>query len=141
MLRIYLLAAFILFSQATWATLGERKNINAETQQKVSGFSQYQVIETKVDATTVREYVNADGFVFAIAWNGLSHPDLSLYLGKYFSEYDSLVKDSARPAGRAPMTIKTSSLVLTKKGHMRDVRGSAYDPDLLPLDFDLGELK
>ena len=43
----------------------------------------YQIQELTSVATVVREFFTPSGIVFAVAWSGLVHADLSALLGSY----------------------------------------------------------
>jgi hypothetical protein len=79
---------------------------------------------------TVNEYLSANGTVFAVSWRGPTPPDLSQLFGSYFAEYQTA---AAQPhAQRGPLLVQTENLVVETSGHMRDLRGIAYLPALLP---------
>ncbi|MEI8325132.1 MAG: DUF2844 domain-containing protein [Betaproteobacteria bacterium] len=83
--------------------------------------------------TTVREYADAAGIVFAVSWNGPVLPDLNELLGGYFTTFESHTEQNRR-AGlrRAPVTLSQDGLVLRSMGRMRSFSGSAYAPALIP---------
>ncbi|PMS22503.1 hypothetical protein C0Z18_04005 [Trinickia dabaoshanensis] len=90
-------------------------------------------ITTYSSGTTVREYVGADGNVFAIAWNGPSMPDLQGLLGNYFPQYASGVKAiHAARHSRGPVAVESSDLVVHSGGHMGSFFGQAWLPSALP---------
>lgn len=90
--------------------------------------------------TQVREYVDADGIVFAVAWQGPFLPDLKVLLGKYF---DTMVAEAAKAprAGRASIAVKSPEVVINSSGHMRSFRGSAWLPGKLPPGFSLDHVR
>ncbi len=92
----------------------------------------YTVQEVQAGATLVREYLSPGGVVFAVAWNGLTHPDLDTLLGSYSGTWREAVRQAPRAPGRRQSAVRTPRLVVEKWGHMRDLRGRAYDPALLP---------
>jgi len=85
---------------------------------------------TMPNGTVVREYENASGTIFAVAWNGASVPDLHKLLGNYFDTYTTAAR--AKHVGHTHMMIREDKLVVRAAGHMRSFTGSAYDPTLLP---------
>lgn len=92
--------------------------------------------------TTVREYVGADGNVFAIAWNGPSMPDLQALLGTYFSQYASGVKAlHAARRSRGPVAVEASDLVVHSGGHMGSFFGQAWLPGALPAGMTGADIK
>lgn len=89
---------------------------------------------------TVTEYVDKSGLVFAVTWHGVLKPDLSTLLGSYFQEYSDVDSARERMTIRHPVHIQTPNIVVTKEGHMRDVRGRAYLPGHVPSGVNLGDL-
>jgi len=80
--------------------------------------------------TVVNEYVSPAGTVFAVSWRGPRPPDLSQPLGSYFAEYQAAAAQ-VRPQ-RRPLKVTTGTVVVEAAGHMRDLRGRAYVPSLIP---------
>jgi hypothetical protein len=80
--------------------------------------------------TVVNEYVSPAGTVFAVSWRGPRPPDLSQLLGSYFAEYQAAAAQ-VRPQ-RRPLKVTTGTVVVEAAGHMRDLRGRAYVPSLIP---------
>ncbi len=101
----------------------------------------YTVQEFKYGETTVREYVSPSGTVFGIAWNGFTHPDLSLLLGPYRGEYEEALGQGAGTGDRSRSAIKTEGLVVEKWGYMRNLQGRAYAPQLVPSGVTVDEIK
>ncbi len=83
--------------------------------------------------TTVREYVSADGVVFAVAWEGQFVPDLQQLLGPYFDTYVAGVREQkANSVGRRPLNLQLPGLVVQRGGHLRAESGRAYIPEKVP---------
>ena len=101
----------------------------------------YTIQEIKSDAATVREYVSSSGVVFAVAWNGLSHPDLTPLLGSYAGEYREALRQTPRKPGRRHLQVKAERVVVEKWGHMRNLQGRAYVPALIPQGVSVDEIK
>lgn len=82
----------------------------------------------------IREYILPNGTVFGVSWRGPGQPDLRELLGKYEGEFDDAIaaRKQDGPSGRAPVTLRSRNMILQRSGHMRDVRGMAYLPELLP---------
>jgi len=85
---------------------------------------------TTAAGIAVNEYVSGSGTVFAVSWRGARHPDLSLLLGPYFSEYQTAA--SQPPARRRGLRIQTENVVVETGGHPGDLWGRAYLPGQLP---------
>jgi Protein of unknown function (DUF2844) len=92
--------------------------------------------------TMIREYVNASGTVFAVAWEGPWMPDLQQVLGDHFAEFQAAQR-GARTARRARgvLSINQPGLVVQMTGHMRALIGRAYVPGLLPSGVQLDAIR
>jgi len=109
-------------------------------QARASAVAGYTVKEiTLPSGTLVREYVSAEGKVFAVTWSGMSQPDLQQTLGTYFEQYKAAA--TAPHAGHHHLTIHQPDLVLMSGGHMRAWTGKAYVPALLPPDFSVDDIR
>lgn len=96
------------------------------------------------DGSEVREFALLDGTVFAVTWNGPTQPDLSVLLGSYYEEYQDTLSSLQRSGsqrsngrvaqrrGHSARVIRSKNLVIERSGHMRDIRGKAYLPQLMP---------
>lgn len=98
----------------------------------VRGFSVQELVLT--DGTAVREYVDASGVVFGVAWDGMSIPPLAQLLGE-----DLLAKTRAafeagrsKRAGHGPVSVETSDVVFHSGGHPQAFFGNAYLPQRMP---------
>ena len=94
---------------------------------------------TLPSGTLVREYVSAEGKVFAVTWSGMSQPDLQQTLGTYFEQYKAAA--TAPHAGHHHLMIHQPDLVLNSGGHMRAWTGKAYVPALLSPNFSFGDIR
>lgn len=109
--------------------------------QKIVDQGSYTIQENEMNGSIVREYVLPNGIVFAVTWRGIKHPDLAVVLGNYHTEFEKLHSKKAKSVGRAPLHVNSSKVSVKMHGHMRDVRGEAYDPALLPANFSIQDLK
>jgi hypothetical protein len=147
-LGLYFAAITLATAQRAQATLGESVN-SVESDRKAFSAVQhtaltltgYTVQELKSDANVVREYISPSGVVFAIAWNGLSHPDLTTLLGTYVGEYQQALQQTTGQKGKRHLQVKTNRVVVEKWGHMRNMQGRAYIPALIPSGVSINELK
>jgi hypothetical protein len=143
-----ILVATLGAAQPVHATLGEsadsvmtdRKALSA-VQAVTTTRNAYTVQEISSDSVAVREYISSSGMVFGIAWNGLTHPDLTLLLGSYAGEYQKSLRQSPHKPGRRFSKIKTDQIVVEKWGHMRNLHGRAYVPSLIPPGVNVDEIK
>lgn len=120
------------------ATLGEpiespTKNISISPgSQKISPSEKYTVHEYEKNGNTVREYATTAGVVFAVSWQGISKPDLNALFGSYFSEYKEALDEVPKQYGVKTISMKTAKMVIRRGGRMRDQRGFACIPSLVP---------
>jgi hypothetical protein len=106
-----------------------------------NGSANYSVSTTTLaGGTTVREYVGADGVVFAVTWNGPFLPDLRELLGQHFA---TLKDESARQpkAGRGQVRVAQPDVTIESGGHMRAYAGRAWINSRLPAGFDTDTLE
>jgi hypothetical protein len=137
-----------LSSRYTYAALGggldsitsDHQALHANHRAK-SAKDKYSVEEITADAITVREYVSPSGIVFGIAWNGYVHPDLTQLLGSYTGEFTAARQKAARKSGSRRLHLATKNIIVEKWGHMRDLRGRAYAPSLIPTGVTSDEIK
>ena len=92
----------------------------------------YNVHETSSEGTTIREFADLHGTIFAVSWEGIKKPDLSVLLGRFHDEFSTLEASQPRMLSRAPRLFRTSQVVVEKGGTFRNKRGRAYIPGLLP---------
>jgi hypothetical protein len=118
----------------------DRKALRAAARATVSRDG-YSVEEMQSGGVTLREYVSPDGRVFAIAWDGLAHPDLKPLLGSYAGEYEAASAAAPRAPGRRSHRLRSDRLVVERWGHMRDRHGRAYAPALVPAGVELDAIR
>ncbi len=100
----------------------------------------YRVYEMTSDSgLTVREFVDAGGTVFAVAWQGPFHPDYQQLLGTYFDQLRRATQ--ARRPRHAPLLIETPDFVFQSLGHPRALAGRAYIPRMLPAGVGVEEIR
>lgn len=135
-----------LWSCTASATLGEpQSSIAAETQlskasMKTTDRGPYRIQEMQQPSgTVIREYVGADGKVFAVSWRGPFVPNLKQTLGSYFDEYAASAK--AGRQDRNHVQVRANDLVVQVGGHMRAYYGRAYLPQALPSGVTAGDIQ
>lgn len=104
----------------------------------VAGYTVSEI--TLPTGTVLREYVSAEGKVFAVTWKGPAVPDLEQTLGTYFATFKAAAS-VPHGADHHHLTVTTTDLVVQTGGHMRAHVGKAYVPSLLPPNFSLDEIK
>ncbi len=142
------LSAVLLMARPGNATLGQPEGSIESDRKALSGMHRmstsqngYTIQEIDCGGTAVREYLSSSGVVFAVAWNGLRHPDLTTLLGSYASAYEEALQNTARKPGVRRLAIETDGLVVQKWGHVGSLAGRAYAPDLIPSGVTIDEIK
>lgn len=107
---------------------------------RIVGTPQFTVHEIQAPSgTLIKEYISAQGQVFAVAWQGPLMPDLQQLLGSYFDEYKTAAR--AKRTGRGSVQVRRPGLVVQSGGHMRAFSGRAYIPQLLPTGVTADDIK
>ena len=88
----------------------------------------YSVDEVQMaDGSRVHKYLADNGKIFAVSWNTLYKPDLSLLLGTYFSSYADAAKRAAEKGGiQRQFHHDANDLVVQSNGHLHVFSGYAY---------------
>jgi hypothetical protein len=127
------------------ATLGEPEiTVQIDVAQAHASFksqdrASYRVHEIQLPSGTVmREFVAANGNVFAVTWQGPTRPDLRQALGQYFDAYASASR--TKLTDRRHVQIRQGDLVVEAGGHMRALSGRAYLMSAIPSGVNLGDL-
>jgi hypothetical protein len=136
-----------LWPQLCSATLGEPEvSVQADVSQLRASIKSsqdravYRVHEIQLPSgTLLREFVSANGNVFAVAWSGPFMPNLRQALGKYFDSYVAAPRSTI--PDRKHVQVATSELVVQASGHSRAFAGRAYLPGAIPAGFSLGDLQ
>ena len=135
----------VLSGPAAAALGGSEASIEADqahlkATRSIVSASQYTVHELQTaSGTLIREYVSAQGQVFAVAWQGPLMPDLQQILGSYFADYEAAA--TSKRTGRGPVLVQQPGLVVQSGGRMRAFFGRAYIPQLLPAGLALDEIQ
>jgi hypothetical protein len=101
----------------------------------------YRVEHLASDVRSVREYVSPAGVVFAVSWEGLSHPDLNGLLGRYAAPIRQALAGEGPAPRRRSRRVEAAGAVVETWGHMRAVRGRAYVPALVPAGINLDDIR
>jgi hypothetical protein len=143
----FFLATSLAHPKTACATLGEGPDSVAKDRKALStvkraatSHDNYTVHESSSKATTVREYLSPAGVVFAVAWNGMTPPDLSTLLGSYHQQYQSAKRLVARQHGHKRSRVAAEGVVVETWGHMRNLQGRAYVPELVPAGVAINEI-
>lgn len=139
-LKGFIVAGVLLFQPGfAGASLGERgDSVEADryslkaTLVSTTQKAQYTVHEIDDGGTSIKEYESAQGRIFAVSWKGLHRPDLAVIFGQTYTKYLNEKSSTIKVAGRQPLNVSNDEIVVRHAGHMRDVRGQAYLPALVP---------
>jgi len=128
----------LALAPAARAGLGEsRASVEADhlalggTALVVSTAPGYEVHETTTaQGGTIRQYVTADGTVFAVSWRARFQPNLQQLLANHYAEYVTTAR--AHRGNHHLLSISNPGLVLTVVRLPRGSAGAAHLPGLLP---------
>ncbi len=95
---------------------------------------------TLESGTQVREWINAAGIVFAVAWSGPFLPDLREQLGTHFQALADGQRSQGR-GSRSRVSVQQADLVIFSGGRMGAFEGRAWIPSLLPAGFDTAAIR
>ena len=140
---------FFLTSSPTRAALGEKaktlhldESADPDHTYSEEKHDHYTVHTDQNPVLTIKEFCSNDtGIVFAVSWIGRHPPELKTVLGSYWSGFESAQTAAPKMLGQKQQTLKTEHLVVKRSGHLRTLRGLAYDPALLPEDVSADELR
>lgn len=140
LLRIGIFLLSIMTIKNAVAALGDNEASVAADQKAYKAarhtskqLEKYTVHELSAGSTTIREYADASGKIFGVAWQGLAQPDLSALLGTHLKDFQEANQRTPRQFGRRGSSrVVGDQLVVERYGHMRAVRGRAYLPASLP---------
>ena len=131
------LLMLMMASVPAWAALGDDvSSVNSDVQAlggkhvmvaKV-GYNMHQI--TAPDGSVVNEFVSPAGLVFGISWNGHFMPNLPQLLGSYMTNLQQ--GQRTQYVRRRSVTIQGDNFVFVSSGYMRNFRGRAYVPGLVP---------
>ena len=140
--------AMLFVGTTAFATLGESEaSIDSDatalhgTHLTTSVNGQIRARQLKTTKAVIKQYTNASGQVYALSWQGVKHPDLSVLMGAYFPEYSSALKARGSSSLRRNSTVTTSQAVIHLSGVPRHMSGLVYVPALLPSEVKTGDLR
>lgn len=94
------------------------------------------------DGSSIKQYVNAAGVVFAVSWRTRLKPDLETLLGTQYVVYARNQSATSGVAGSKRLqSVRQPNLVLHQGGRMNAFAGLAYVPTLVPEGFDADTLR
>jgi hypothetical protein len=104
---------------------------------------QYDVHEISSGAQTVHEYLSRQGQVFAVTWQGSVPPNMRQLLGEYFGRFQraAAATHQQSPGQHRQFNLAQPDLVILSNGRLRDFRGIAYLPTLVPAGVTVSQLQ
>jgi hypothetical protein len=140
-------ALFFLVS-ISYAGLGDDvKKVNEDKMNlqskslKITSKENFSVYEIEAPEYKIREYINSEKKVFAVAWSGLSHPELKQVLSSYYDEYVTVAQKQKRTYGKRFRVVKSKNVTLILSGHMRNLKGKVFLHSNLPRGLAAHEIK
>jgi hypothetical protein len=140
--RAAALAIAVTVSASTaWAALGESvSSVQTEQAQMratrlsapaAAGVSMHEL--RLADGSSIRQYANAQGIVFAVAWSTRSKPDFGQWLGRHAATFDAGVTEAARQPGlKRSAVVEQGDLVVQSFGRPGAFSGKAWLKSQLP---------
>jgi Protein of unknown function (DUF2844) len=100
---------------------------------RMQSSSLFDIYEISADSgLRVREFVNRDGIVVAVTWQGPVQPDLQRMLQASFAQYNQARATLTQPGLRRSLRMTSQDLVVETSGHLRAYSGRAYLLKLMP---------
>lgn len=85
------------------------------------------------DGSSIREFSNAQGIVFAVSWSTRLKPDFTQLLGRYVTDFDAGAADALRQPGlKRSVQVEHGDLVLQSSGRPGAFVGKAWLKSLWP---------
>ena len=139
-LRMIAAALLLLPPVLSFAGLGEGANsaglerMGLHARPLVSASPLYSLQEHQgADGSRLRQYVAANGTVFAVSWNTLYKPDLSAMLGTSYPAYAVMARAAARQPGiHRRLRHEDLDLVLQSSAHLHVFSGFAFRRSMFP---------
>jgi len=127
-----LVPAFAGLGEAESSISTDRIRMNAR--RSVAVTPQYSVHDLQAaDGSRVRQYVAANGMVFAVTWHTLYKPDLSVVLGSSYSAYATSAQAAARRPGiQRRFRHEGLDVVVQSTAHLNVYSGFAFRRSMLP---------
>lgn len=128
----------VVISSAAQATLGESetsvtRDVQAlATTSRLTQEQSLRVHQIKLPTQQIRQYVNAQGVIFAVTWQGAVLPPMAQLLGHYFPEYSTALATRVRVPGRRHLQLSTPSLEVRQQGPLMHLHGVAYLQEQVP---------
>jgi len=140
--RIAIAAASVATAAPALAVLGgdaasvetDRLQMRATRQTARATVLQGSVQEMRLaDGSSIRQFVNARGIVYAVAWSTRIKPDFAQLLGQHAATFDAGVASAAREPGlKRSVTVDRDDVVVVSSGRPGAFVGRAWLKSELP---------
>ena len=137
LLGLCTLVSAMQLSPCARAALGEdeasvaQDRVRLQAKVQIQRRSNYQVHDLALPTgASLREYVDLNGKVFAVAWSGGSRPNLRDVMGAHYDRYIAATRGQRR--ARGPVRVELPGMVVLMGGYLRTFWGQVYLTDQLP---------
>ena len=141
------LCLILLFSSVSFASLGgDEASLKNEVdgmhaKRTISDHGKYSLHKISRNGLRVHQFMGTGGKVFALAWQGKTHPDFNLVMGKHLAEFQqALAQAKQSHHGHGPITVDAGNFHLEMGGHAMAVHGRAWMTNEIPGGVDQNEL-
>lgn len=138
-MRLAVIIFFLGWPSLVFASLGDHESSIDKDQEQIAGRQKavtpkgnFKIHEMTAHGHRVREFVNSKGLVFAVSWQGVADPDLSVLMGNYYQELQTARANQKLAHGRKPLVIKSENFTYAKSGHPRNLHTIVYLNGQLP---------
>ena len=145
--QIVLPLSLLALAQASHAALGEAQDAIAKEAQQLNASVQvtpqasFAVHDMhRADGSRIRQFVDAQGRVFAVRWNTYYKPDLATLLGTAWAGYSSAARRAAPGGAVHQFRHEDLDLVVQSSAYLHVHSGLAYRRSLLPVGVSLASL-
>jgi hypothetical protein len=142
-------SSMMLHAPAAMAVLGgdaatihdDQRRMKAARKTTAAGGVQIHEISSP-DGSTVKEFVAANGIVFAVVWHTRLKPDLEQLLGRHHADYAAAASEAMkRPGIQRNVVLRRGDVVVQSSGHLNAFVGKAYVPSLIPAGFSIDDIR
>ena len=150
-ISLFLLFIFSLPGSTSHASLGgDEETIKTEVsslhlQRTLTSNTKYSLHSLTGRGLKLHQFMGSNHKVFAIAWQGKTHPDFSVVMGTHLPEFEQALAQSKQSNSRqrargGPINVDVGDFHLEMGGHMMAVSGRAWITSQLPRGVEKNEL-
>lgn len=132
--------SLLMAPSLSWAVLGgdlgtvQGDQLRLRASRTVSGAANgASVHEIRLaDGSSMRQFVNANGIVFAVAWSTRLKPDFAQMLGRYVTDFDAANEAPRAPGIARSAIVDRGDLVVHSAGRLNAFVGKAWIKSQVP---------